>query len=92
MVCKKHLKIFHTPRDSLWSDQTYIVARLDPGRDLRVGDEFGEENLPVSEDEVSAAGHHAPLGEHDQRRALPVARQEPPRRVELQRVRVPLCR
>ena len=66
------------------------MSRLDPGRDLRVGDEFGEEDLPVSEDEVSAAGHHAPFREHDQRRALPVARQETPRSVELQRVRVPL--
>ena len=68
--------------------KTYVVARLDPGRDLRVGDEIGEEDLPVSEDEVAAAGDHAPLGEHDERRAPPVARQEPPRRVELQRVRV----
>ena len=52
----------------------YVVAGLDPGRDLRVGDELGEEDLPVSEDEVAAAGNHAPLGEHDQRRALPEAR------------------
>ena len=41
--------------------KTYIVAPLDPGRDLRVGDEFREEDLPVSEDEIAAAGDHAPL-------------------------------
>ena len=61
---------------------------LDPRRDLRVRDEFGEENLPVAEDEVAAPGHNAALREHDQRRALPVARQEMPRGVELARVRV----
>ena len=26
---------------------THVVAGLDPGRDLRVRDEFGEEDLPV---------------------------------------------
>ena len=65
------------------------MSGLDPGRDLRVGDELGEEDPPVAEDEVAAARHHAPLREHDQRRPAPLAREEPPRSVELQRVRVP---